>query len=541
MARIVSLGSELNSATTAVEWHTAFSGTAVDGNGVRSGLSSLHITSLSSGTSKGLTHQFLSAEASSKTFIRFYLRLSILPSAENRICLFNDSNSTSSPSVYVTVDSSGVIKLYDEDGQITGTTTLSTGVWYRVEVLIDTTTAGGSHEVRGRVDGVEFAGSSSRNIASTNLPFWVLMGGNLNSEANTSGDWFFDDVVINDNSGSFQNSYPGSGKIIHLKPNAAGDNSDWTNTYANVDEVTPDDASTLVSSNTLDQIDDHNIEAPAYLGDSDTVNVVQVGVRFNGAGASANASFVLRVKASASGTVEESSAITPSNTTWVTNAAAAPRNYPLTLYDLPGASTTAWTKADLTSAQIGYRLSSTSTNAAQISTVWLLVDYTPATASGVSLCFWKPYANQPPSSNYATLDTRNLHPVLDFNKTTQESAIFRGVMPRSYSGGDITVYLHWAATTVTTGTGGWDVAFERIGDGQQDIDSDGFAAAQQIGPDTVPATTGNVIITSVTMSNSACDSIAAGESFRLRVRRDVTNDNADDDLELLGVELRETA
>lgn len=162
-------------------------------------------------------------------------------------------------------------------------------------------------------------------------------------------------------------------------------------------------------------------------------------------------------------------------------------------------------------------------------------------ASGDTLCCFFPQDNEPPSSNFATLDTRNGHLVLDFDTSTQETAIFKGVLPRHYDGGGITVYLHVAMTSATTGTVGFDVAFERIGDGSQDIDSDGFATAQTVTAVTVPATSGHVDILSVAVTDGAnIDSIAVGEAFRLRVRRDVANDTASGDAELLAVELKES-
>jgi hypothetical protein len=162
-------------------------------------------------------------------------------------------------------------------------------------------------------------------------------------------------------------------------------------------------------------------------------------------------------------------------------------------------------------------------------------------SSGDTLCVFLPLQNEPPASNYATLDFRNQHPVLDFDDTTQEAAIFTGVLPRSYAGGGITVYLHWAATSATSGTIGWDVSFERIGAAQQDTDSDGFASAQTVTAAAVDGTSGNVTITNVAISNGAnIDSIAVGETFRIRVRRDVANDTAAGDAELLAVELKET-
>ena len=162
-------------------------------------------------------------------------------------------------------------------------------------------------------------------------------------------------------------------------------------------------------------------------------------------------------------------------------------------------------------------------------------------ASGDTLLVFKPIDNEPPASNYATIDQRNSHMVLDFDTTTGEAAVFSGVIPRNYAGSGITVYIHYAMTSATTGTCGWLVGFERIGDAQQDIDSDGFAADQTVTAVTVDGTTGNVDIVNVAVSNGAnMDSIAVGESFRLKITRDVANDTAAGDAELIAVELKET-
>jgi len=162
-------------------------------------------------------------------------------------------------------------------------------------------------------------------------------------------------------------------------------------------------------------------------------------------------------------------------------------------------------------------------------------------ASGNTLLVFLAEEGRPPTSAGATFDVRNNIACWDFDDTTGESVVFTGVLPRNYAGGGITVYLHWAATQATSDTGGWLVAFERIGDGQQDIDSDGFASGQTVTAATVPATSGHVKITNVAVSDGAnMDSIAVGELFRLKVTRDVANDTAAGDLELYAVELKET-
>ena len=165
-------------------------------------------------------------------------------------------------------------------------------------------------------------------------------------------------------------------------------------------------------------------------------------------------------------------------------------------------------------------------------------------ASGETLFPFHPFNNEPPSSNPATPDLRNQHPVLDFNDTTDEEAVFSGIMPQAYSDGGITVLIHYSATTATSGNVVWQVALERVGDQQQDVDSDDFAAFQSSGAVAVPSTSGLVDIISINFSSGAqMDSVTAGEKFRLKARRDADDTSATDsvsgDIELHAVEIRE--
>lgn len=162
-------------------------------------------------------------------------------------------------------------------------------------------------------------------------------------------------------------------------------------------------------------------------------------------------------------------------------------------------------------------------------------------ASGDTLCRYTMHNNSPPSSNAATPDRRNGHDVLDFDDTTNESAVFSDVMPRNYGGGGLTVYIHYSMTSATSGDVDWDVSFERIGDQQQDIDSDGFAAANSVDNTTVPGTSGNVDIVNVTFTDGAdMDSIAVGEGFRVKLTRDASSDTATGDAEFVFMEIKET-
>ena len=162
-------------------------------------------------------------------------------------------------------------------------------------------------------------------------------------------------------------------------------------------------------------------------------------------------------------------------------------------------------------------------------------------ASGETLKEWVPQSNEPPAANFATPDRRNGHPVLDFALT--EIGIFSGVMPRNYAGTTgVTVNLHVALSSATTNDIEFEVSFERIGDSQQDLDADGFAAANNTAEVTVPGTSGHVDIIPVTFTDGAdMDSVAVGEGFRLKVERiAVSGTDAAGDAELRFVEIKET-
>jgi len=165
-------------------------------------------------------------------------------------------------------------------------------------------------------------------------------------------------------------------------------------------------------------------------------------------------------------------------------------------------------------------------------------------AADDTLYTFDPACNRPPASAHATLDTRNDRIVLDFDDSTNESAIFAGILPANYAGGGLTLDLHIAMTSATSGNVLMEAAIERINAAGQDLDSDGFAAAQASSATAVPGTTGLIAIVTITFTDGAqMDSLAAGEAFRIKVTRDATDasDTAAGDLELLAGELSETS
>jgi hypothetical protein len=155
----------------------------------------------------------------------------------------------------------------------------------------------------------------------------------------------------------------------------------------------------------------------------------------------------------------------------------------------------------------------------------------------------RPQFGIPTATNYATLGLRNRFPVLQFDDTADESIVFSPLMPQAYNSGDIKLILRTSGATAISGAAKVSVALERIGDGQQDIDSDGFTDyhGQVV---SIPAISGHVNDTEVKFSSGVdMDSIVAGEKFRVKVTRFGSdgNDDMSGDLELHNIDLVEVA
>lgn len=159
-------------------------------------------------------------------------------------------------------------------------------------------------------------------------------------------------------------------------------------------------------------------------------------------------------------------------------------------------------------------------------------------ASGDLLEKFGPLGSFGPPTNYATLDTRNTRPVLDFDAATDEARYWHFVMPPFYSGGSVAVKIHMRATSATSNDAYFQSAFEKMTG--LDIDSDSFDSAQS-GHGTANATSGIDTIITITHTSSQIDGMVAGDEGRLSINRDADNasDNMTGDAEITLVELYE--
>lgn len=170
---------------------------------------------------------------------------------------------------------------------------------------------------------------------------------------------------------------------------------------------------------------------------------------------------------------------------------------------------------------------------------------TPAGSAGGTKTYaaFTPLDNQPPTSAYATLDTRTSGvAVLDFDQTALESAIFVGCLPEAaVTTNGLKVRLAWTADTVTnTDAVVWAIQWQKI-DTATDLDTDAFsntvtATAAASGTAGVP------VITEITITGTAnLDSLVAGDFYRIKISRDGTNasDALTNDACLVAVEIRD--
>jgi hypothetical protein len=151
-----------------------------------------------------------------------------------------------------------------------------------------------------------------------------------------------------------------------------------------------------------------------------------------------------------------------------------------------------------------------------------------------NLSYFTALDNTPPIAGFATLDTRNSIPALNFDAALNESGVFQGVIPTgSIITGGIIVNIEWIALTGTAGNVVWGARFENA---THDLDSDSF----DIFTTGLSAANGSAgIISTLSLNCTAIDSLTQGDSFRLNIIRSGTHplDTLAGDAQLLYLDL----
>lgn len=251
---------------------------------------------------------------------------------------------------------SGQLATYDATPSLlnTGSTALSTGVWYRIECKI-TWSATGVFDVR--LDGA--AEISSGAISLSTAATRRLDIGKPLDRSGQGYDIYWSDVLVSNA------AYPGAGQGAYARATGAGGYSGWTTgtgaTYAEVDEIVIDGDTTYIGTSS---IADHTFahQSFATIGGSGTINVVKViTISRDEAGTSAVAA---RLR---SGTVDTDTA---------TRNIAASYNAQALYADIDPATGTAWTSSGFDGCEIG--VSNTTAVAVRCTAIRISVDFTPA-------------------------------------------------------------------------------------------------------------------------------------------------------------------
>ena len=383
--RLWSCGFELQSTTSGVEWDTTTGSPSISTTTKRSGAAALRCNP--SAATAFIRHQYSSGEPTADFYIRFYLYIATAPASLSKILFLYDTSWFDNVAS-IRINSDRTLELWDDHNNVqlgSDSSALNIGQWYRIELFVDGNGSGNCDALTARIDGAQFATGTISGIVSQ--PNRLDIG----AVSSQTSDLYFDDIAINDSTGSNQNSWPGEGKIVHLYPNAAGDNAMGNSgpttgqtAYTMVDEKpTPNDATDYWELINNNDILDVSCEASstAGIGSSDTITLVQVGIRHRAETASSG-SLKPRIKSQSGGTVASGTTFTHNDTTWRTNGDAAPRNYKLTSYTDPQAGGS-WTPSLLDTMQIGVTAPD-ATPDMWVTSLWALVEYVPASGTTTS-------------------------------------------------------------------------------------------------------------------------------------------------------------
>jgi len=171
-------------------------------------------------------------------------------------------------------------------------------------------------------------------------------------------------------------------------------------------------------------------------------------------------------------------------------------------------------------------------------------------ASGDTLFILSAQDWNPPGADAATVDKRSggstpseEATVLDYDASAIEYGDWLNlVMPEHYGGGGITSTFIWMASSATSGVTRWGAALRRIADDAEDTDASHSYDFNDVDA-TAASASGELDYTDLTHTDGAdMDSVAAGDAFHYRVRRNAThaNDTMSGDAELVAIHIKET-
>jgi hypothetical protein len=318
-------------------------------------------------------------------YVRFYFYIATAPNGQEDIFRYNSD--VNGDLVAVRINTDRTLEFWEiglGNGQLdTDSFALDLATWYRIDVSYvgDTWTM--------RIDGTTIANDSSGSYVNADLNEFQL--GCITS---TTADFYFDDIAVNDVSGTAQTSYPGVGSVVYAWPNGQGDNdpdgarddtctTSPANCYQELDETDPDDATTFIDLDATNVIGDFAMQDSSTVGiDSyDTITLVDIGYRAREE-TSAATQFRTRVKSASGGTVSSGTIVDLGTTVWRTNANASNNNMRNRHVSYTDPTTSvAWTPTgtnSIDSMQLGVTIADS--DDVDVSTLWAMIEYVDGVA-----------------------------------------------------------------------------------------------------------------------------------------------------------------
>lgn len=255
---------------------------------------------------------------------------------------------------------------------------LSTGAWHYIEMhLLKSATVGVAQL---RVDGTLVIDGQNLNTSGRGTPTLISFA-NDSSASGTTADFYWDDAVVNDTSGSLNNSWPGNSKIVTLVPGSDTATINWTaqnagTHFSEVDDLpgAVDITTYIKTTNGVVGLEDrwNMTDTPAGIGSCDTINAIAVGVRGGSTAATLSPAAKIQLR-DASGNTADATAQTYNLNGWKTA-------YPALIKQQTWAATpAAMTKAYLDGMIAAAIVTTQANQEMRITAVWVTVDY--ATAS----------------------------------------------------------------------------------------------------------------------------------------------------------------
>lgn len=422
--RLVTSGFETNSATAGVENQLeAVTGTAftVQGTVYRSGAYAAKF--LPSSSNGFVTYNFTPLATGQTLYERFYIYVGTNPATDTYIM----KSKIAAGTVYygIKLTTTGTLQLTNGTTQIgSDSGALTAQTWYMVEVAYTYATGAVSAKLNGATAFASGTATTSKAINQMDL-------GSIDSPA--TGEWYMDDIGVNNSVGSYQNTWLGEGKVVHLMPVSNGPVLDWSCSggihTGSLDEVPPDNATSFCSTASSGQYE------TGYFADFtegyDSINVIHLGLRANRSSAGSGSVAVSGQLYDGVNGYTQQNVTGNLGTSWITNAVTSPKSFIQTEY-VEYDGSTPFDDTYINGLHYALYLSTAGGRTAQVTTVWLVVEYTSPSFGADPLYFhhksstynsFKLAINQGSTTGSPTLEDRfyiSEHPIYSEPETSPQ-------------------------------------------------------------------------------------------------------------------------